>query len=255
MRAAGLVVAEALEQVQAAAAAGVTPVELDRLAEATIRAAGAEPSFLGYQGYPASICVSVGDVVVHGIPGSTPLREGDIVSVDCGAVLDGWHGDAAITFPIGEVDDAAAHLIEATRASLWAGIVAMARGQRVGDIGVAVEASVEAAGGNLGVLRDYVGHGIGRAMHTDPDVPNFATRTAGPKLRPGATLAIEPMVVEGKFDTVVDPDDWTVRTADGGRAAHWEHTVARTETGICVLTAKDAGAAGLAPHNLIPTPL
>jgi methionyl aminopeptidase len=255
MRQAGLVVAAALDAVRAAAAPGLTPRELDRIAERVIREAGAVPSFLGYHGYPASTCISVGDVVVHGIPGDVPLADGDIVSIDCGAVLAGWHGDAAITLGIGRVDDAGAGLIEATRRGLIAGIAAMANGQRVGDIGAAVEAAVHGANPTLGVLEDYVGHGIGRAMHMDPDVPNFATRYAGPKLRPGVTLAIEPMVVEGRLTTRIERDGWTVRTLDGGRAAHWEHTVARTEGGVWVLTSQDGGAADLAPMGLVPAPV
>jgi methionyl aminopeptidase len=255
MRAAGLVVAAALAAVRDAARPGVSAVDLDRLAEKTIRDAGATPSFLGYHGYPASLCVSVDQVVVHGIPDTTPFAAGSIVSVDCGAILDGWHGDAAITFAIGEVDDAGAHLIETTRAALWAGIAAMARADKVGGIGEAVEAAVQGAGHGFGVLEDYVGHGIGTAMHMAPDVPNYRTRNPGPRLHPGVTLAIEPMVVEGDIATRVDPDGWTVRTADAGRAAHWEHTVARTEGGVWVLTAEDGGAEGLKPFGLTPAPV
>ncbi|MDR1428120.1 MAG: type I methionyl aminopeptidase, partial [Bifidobacteriaceae bacterium] len=232
MRAAGLVVARALDAVRAAAAPGVAPTELDRIAEKAIRDAGATPSFLGYGGYPATLCVSVNDVVVHGIPDKTALASGDIVSIDCGAVLAGWHGDAAITVAIGEVDDAGKRLIEVTRGALWAGIAAMAQGSRVRDIGAAVEAAVHRADPSLGVLEDYVGHGIGTQMHMDPDVPNYAARASGPKLHAGVTLAIEPMVVEGKIATHLEADGWTVRTADGLRAAHWEHTVARTEAGV-----------------------
>ncbi|MDR1293643.1 MAG: type I methionyl aminopeptidase [Bifidobacteriaceae bacterium] len=253
MRQAGLIVAAALDAARGAATVGATPRDLDRIAERTIRDAGAVPSFLGYDGYPASLCVSVGDVVVHGIPDEVPFADGDIVSIDCGAIWNGWHGDAAITVPIGTVDDVGTHLIDATRASLWAGIAAMAHGRHVRDIGVAVDAAVRDAGGNLGVLEDYVGHGIGREMHMDPDVPNYPTRSPGPRLRPGITLAIEPMVVEGSIATRIEADGWTVRTADGGRAAHWEHTVARTDHGVWVLTAKDGGAEGLAAHGLMPT--
>jgi methionyl aminopeptidase len=255
MRQAGLIVAEALDAVRAAAAPGALAGSLDAIAEKVIRAAGATPSFLGHHGYPASICLSINDVVVHGIPRRQVLAEGDVVSVDCGAVLRGWHGDSAVTFGVGEVDEPARRLIEATEASLWAGIAAMARGVRVGDIGTAVADAIERLDPSLGVLEEYVGHGIGQAMHMWPDVPNYPTRDRGPRLRPGVTLAIEPMVVTGAIDTHVEADDWTVRTDDGGLAAHWEHTVARTEGGVWVLTAPDGGAAGLARHGLTPAPV
>jgi methionyl aminopeptidase len=255
MRAAGLVVAAALDAVREAVRPGVTALALDRVAEEVIRDAGAVPSFLGYHGYPASLCISADDVVVHGIPDQTPLGEGSIVSIDCGAIVKGWHGDAAITVPVGEVDDAATRLIETTRAALWAGIAAMAVAPRVGGIGAAVEAAVHAADPTLGVLEDYVGHGIGREMHMDPDVPNYPTRNPGPRLTPGVTLAIEPMVVEGGIDTRIEPDGWTVRTTDGTRAAHWEHTVARTQGGVWVLTAADGGADGLKSQGLTPAPV
>ncbi|MDR0504703.1 MAG: type I methionyl aminopeptidase, partial [Bifidobacteriaceae bacterium] len=235
MRRAGLVVAAALSQVQQAALPGVTGLQLDQIAEQVIRDHGAKPNFLGYNGYPASICLSPDDVIVHGIPNSQPLREGQIISVDCGAVLDGWHGDAAITFGIGEIDQAAEQLIEVTRQALWAGIRAMSPGNHVRDIGQAVETCVRQSAGHFGVIEDYTGHGIGRAMHMSPDVPNYATRTRGPKLRVGAVLAIEPMVVEQSIESLLEADGWTVRTADSGRAAHWEHTVALTEQGFSVL--------------------
>jgi methionyl aminopeptidase len=250
MRRAGLVVAAALEAVRAAAAPGVSGLDLDRLAESVIREAGARPNFLGYEGYPASICLSVDDVVVHGIPGRETLRDGMVVSVDCGAELDGWHGDAAITFGIGAIDPAAETLIAETRKALWAGIAAMATGRWVRDIGAAVSESVHLGAPGLGVLEDYVGHGIGREMHTAPDVPNYPTRHRGPRLCQGAVLAIEPMVVEHSIATRVERDGWTVRTKDRGRAAHWEHTVARTDKGVWVLTAPDGGASDLAGLNL-----
>jgi methionyl aminopeptidase len=224
-------------------------------AERVIRAAGAVPNFLGYEGYPASICWSVNDVVVHGIPRDQVLRPGDIVSVDCGAELDGWHSDAAITVVVGEAHARAEVLVEVTRRALWDGIAAFAKATHVGEVGAAVEASVRAAEPSFGVLREYVGHGIGTAMHMAPEVPNFRSRDRGPKIRPGLVLAIEPMVVEGKLPTSVDSDGWTVRTVDGRLAAHWEHTVARTDGGVWVLTAPDGGAAELAARGVDIAPL
>jgi methionyl aminopeptidase len=254
MRASGLVTASALAAARAALAPGARAASVDAAAEAAIRAAGAAPNFLGYDGYPASVCFSANDVVVHGIPGEQVARVGDIVSIDCGAVLDGWHSDAAVTLAVGEVDPRSEVLIEVTRAALWDGIAAFARAQHVGEIGAAIEASVRAAEPSFGILREYVGHGIGSAMHMAPDVVNFASRERGPRVRPGLVLAIEPMVVEGSTATSVDADGWTVRTVDAARAAHWEHTVARTEGGIWVLTEPDGGAAELALRGIDPAP-
>jgi methionyl aminopeptidase len=255
MRASGLVTAAALEAVRQSIAPGVRAGELDALAEKVIREAGAEPNFLGYQGYPASLCFSVNQVVVHGIPGDQVIHTGDVVSIDCGAVLEGWHSDAAITVGVGELNARSEVLIEVTRRALWDGIAAFATAQRVGEIGAAVEASVLGAEPSFGVLREYVGHGIGSAMHMEPSVPNYAARDLGPRVRPGMVLAIEPMVVEGKIATSQDSDGWTVRTVDGKPAAHWEHTVARTENGIWVLTAPDGGQAELAARGVEIAPL
>ena len=234
MRAAGLVVAQTLADVTAAVADGVTTGELDRVAESGIRSRGATPSFLGYHGYPASICVSVNDEVVHGIPGGRVLRSGDLVSIDCGAIVDGWHGDSAVTVPVGEVSTALAELSAVTERSMWAGLAAARPGGTIGDIGHAIESSIRAAG-DFGIVADYVGHGIGTAMHMDPPVPNLGRRGEGPRLEAGMALAIEPMVVLGSPEVEVLDDGWTVVATTV--AAHWEHTVAITEDGPWVLTA------------------
>jgi methionyl aminopeptidase len=255
MRASGLITAAALAAVREALVPGAVAREVDAVAEAVIRAAGAIPNFLGYEGYPGSICFSVNDVVVHGIPEDQVLRPGDVVSIDCGAELNGWHSDAAITVGVGQVDPRSEVLIEATRAALWDGIAAFARAEHVGQIGRAIEASVRESEPSFGILREYVGHGIGTAMHMAPDVINFAGRERGPRIRPGLVLAIEPMVVEGSIATSVDADGWTVRTVDASRAAHWEHTVARTPDGIWVLTAPDGGKAELAARGVEIAPL
>ncbi|GAB3104315.1 type I methionyl aminopeptidase [Isoptericola nanjingensis] len=273
MRRAGLVVASTLDAVRAAARPGLTTADLDAVAARFIADAGATPSFLGYEGYPATICVSVSEEVIHGIPGTRVLEVGDVVSIDCGAIVDGWHGDSAISFVLGPdgaldvegatavdgVDAADLDLVRATRTAMWAGIAALAGGRRLGDVGTAVEAAVELAGGvsgvDYGIVEDYVGHGIGTAMHQPPDVVNFRTSDRGPRLRPGMCLAIEPMVTRGSGATRVLADDWTVVTQDGSRAAHWEHSVALLDDGISVLTAADGGRAGLAPFEVVPVPL
>jgi len=276
MRRAGLVVASALDAVRAAARPGLTTADLDAVAARVIAEAGATPSFLGYEGYPATICVSVSEEVIHGIPGGRVLEVGDVVSIDCGAIVDGWHGDSAISVVLGpegalDVDDPGAadgvegvdgadlDLVRATRTAMWAGIAALAGGKRLGDVGTAVEAAVELAGGmagvEYGIVEDYVGHGIGTAMHQPPDVVNFRTSDRGPRLRPGMCLAVEPMVTRGSGATRVLADDWTVVTQDGSRAAHWEHSVALLEDGISVLTATDGGRAGLAPFEVVPVAL
>ncbi|GAB6938038.1 type I methionyl aminopeptidase [Isoptericola variabilis] len=276
MRRAGLVVASALDAVRAAARPGLTTADLDAVAARVIAEAGATPSFLGYEGYPATICVSVSEEVIHGIPGGRVLEVGDVVSIDCGAIVDGWHGDSAISVVLGpdgalDVDDPGAadgvegvdaadlDLVRATRTAMWAGIAALAGGKRLGDVGTAVEAAVELAGGmagvEYGIVEDYVGHGIGTAMHQPPDVVNFRTSDRGPRLRPGMCLAVEPMVTRGSGATRVLADDWTVVTQDGSRAAHWEHSVALLEDGISVLTAADGGRAGLAPFEVVPVAL
>jgi methionyl aminopeptidase len=259
MRRAGVVVATALETVRDAVRPGMTTSDLDALAAAVIADAGATSSFLGYEGYPATVCVSVNDEVVHGIPGARELRAGDVVSVDCGAVVDGWHGDSATSFVLGDADPADEALVEATRQAMWDGIAALARSERLGDVGVAIEDSVRAAGERdgvaYGIVEEYVGHGIGSAMHQPPDVPNYRTRDRGPRLRPGMCLAIEPMVTRGERFTQVCEDDWTVVTDDGSRAAHWEHSVAILDDGIWVLTAADGGAEELAARGVQVAPL
>lgn len=259
MRRAGVVVATALETVRDAVRPGMTTSDLDALAAAVIADAGATSSFLGYEGYPATVCVSVNDEVVHGIPGARELRAGDVVSVDCGAVVDGWHGDSATSFVLADADPADEALVEATRQAMWDGIAALARSERLGDVGVAIEDSVRAAGERdgvaYGIVEEYVGHGIGSAMHQPPDVPNYRTRDRGPRLRPGMCLAIEPMVTRGERFTQVCEDDWTVVTDDGSRAAHWEHSVAILDDGIWVLTAADGGAEELAARGVQVAPL
>ena len=238
MRAAGLVVAETLETVRGAVTPGVTPLDLNAIAEQEIRSRGAVPSFLGYHGFPATLCISVNDEVVHGIPGDRKLAGGDIVSIDCGAIVNGWHGDAAITIGVGEISAEIDRLLRACEDSLWAGIAAMRVGGRVRDIGTAVERSVRRAG-DYGIVEDYGGHGIGTEMHQDPHVLNYRTRARGPKLVPGLVLAIEPMISLGSAETVLLEDEWTVKTADGSWSAHFEHTVAVTPDGPWVLTALD----------------
>ncbi|HEY8425471.1 MAG TPA: type I methionyl aminopeptidase [Limnochordales bacterium] len=234
MRAAGRIVGQLLEEIGRRIRPGVTTAELDRFAEAFIRERGAIPSFKGYRGYPASICTSVNEQVVHGIPGDRPLREGDILSVDVGVVLDGYHGDAARTFPVGEVDERARRLLEVTEQALWAGIEQARVGRHLSDIGHAIQRLVESAG--LSVVREFVGHGIGRQMHEEPQVPNYGLPGRGVRLRAGMTLAIEPMVNEGASDVTILEDQWTAVTVDGSRSAHFEHTVAITDDGPVVLT-------------------
>ncbi|MGC0422304.1 methionyl aminopeptidase [Embleya sp. AB8] len=240
MRRAGAVVANTLELLREAAKPGVTTADLDTIAERSIRAAGAIPSFKGYHGFPASICASVNDVVVHGIPDDTPLRDGDLISIDCGAILDGWHGDSAISVPIGEVRPEVLELSRVCEQSMWAGIEAAVAGGRLTDISHAVEKSIRAnplpGGARYGIVEDYGGHGIGTEMHQDPHVLNYGPGGRGPRLEVGVCLAIEPMVTLGKPDTYTLPDEWTVKTTAGGFAAHWEHSIAITENGPVVLT-------------------
>ncbi|WP_414690443.1 type I methionyl aminopeptidase [Nocardioides sp.] len=248
MRRAGLLVGETLELLRGAARAGVTTGELDALAEDNIRSHGGVPSFLGY-GYPpfpASICASVNAEVVHGIPGARALVDGDVISIDCGAIVEGWHGDAAITVAIGEVPAEVTELMAVTEDALWAGIGAARLKGRVSDISRAVETTVRERG-SYGILEDYVGHGIGSQMHMDPNVPNVVRRgERGPRLVTGMALAVEPMVTLGGAETDVLADDWTVVTSDGSLAAHFEHTFALTPDGVWVLTALDGGQERLA---------
>ena len=241
MAAAGAIVGAALVAVREAAKPGVSTLELDEVAESVIRDAGAVPSFKGYHGFTGSICSSVNDRVVHGIPSAQDiLAEGDLVSIDCGAILDGWHGDSAWTFGVGELVEADQDLSEATRLSMDAGIAAMLPGNRLTDISHAIELGTRAAevthGRKYGIVDGYGGHGIGREMHMEPFLANEGAPGKGPQLVVGSVLAIEPMLTLGTTDTVVLEDDWTVVTADGTRAAHWEHTVAVTEDGPRILT-------------------
>jgi methionyl aminopeptidase len=247
MRAAGLVVGQTLELLRATVRPGMTTGELDAIAEDNIRSAGAVPSFKGYAHppFPASTCISVNDEVVHGIPGDRAIAEGDIVSIDCGAIVDGWHGDAAITVAVGEIPDVARELMRVTEEALWRGIAAARLGGRVTDISHAVETYIRGEG-DYGILEDYVGHGIGSAMHQPPNVPNYGRPGRGPKLVRGLALAVEPMIVAGDPATHVLPDEWTVATDDGSPAAHFEHTFTLTPDGTWVLTALDGGEARLA---------
>lgn len=232
---AGRVVAEVHAEIRNAAKPGASLLELDEIAEKIIRDRGCVPSFLNYHGtYPASICASPNDVIVHGIPNGDVLGEGDILSIDVGAIYEGLHGDAAFTMPIGEVPPHVQRLIDVTEEGMWAGVAAVKHGARVGDVGAAVEAIGDRE--DYGIVREYVGHGIGRAMHEEPQIPNYGRPGKGMKLRTGMAVCIEPMFNLGTADTRVDPDNWTVRTQDGQLSAHWEHTVAITKKGVVVTT-------------------
>jgi methionyl aminopeptidase len=234
MAASGAVLAECLDMLEAAVAPGVTTGELDAMAEEFILAKGGVPSFKGYHGFPGTICPSVNAEVVHAIPGPVALAEGDIISIDCGVTLDGWVSDSARTIPVGEVSGVATNLMDATRRSLAAGIQAARPGNRTGDIGAAVQEVVERAGFN--VVRTLVGHGVGRTMHEEPQVPNFGKPGTGVLLEEGVVIAIEPMVTQGDHEVVLGSDGWVVTTKDGGLAAHFEHTVAITAAGPRILT-------------------
>ena len=241
MAVAGSLVASALHAVHEAAVPGVSTLDLDKIAESVIRDAGGTPSFLGYHGFPASICSSVNDRVVHGIPSPTEtLAAGDLVSIDCGAIVDGWHGDSAVTFGVGPLIPVDEALSQATKASMEAGIAAMVPGNRLTDISHAIETGTRAAekryDRRFGIVAGYGGHGIGRRMHMDPFLPNEGQPGRGPYLVAGSVLAIEPMLTLGTTATVELEDGWTVVTADGSRAAHWEHTVAVTDDGPRILT-------------------
>jgi methionyl aminopeptidase len=234
MRKAGRVVAEIHAETRAAIRPGVTTLELDKIAREVLERRGARSNFLNYHGFPAVICTSPNNMIVHGIPGGYTAKEGDILSVDCGAIIEGYHGDAAYTAPVGEISAVAARLIEVTEASLYAGIDEMLDGNRLHDIGRAVQAVAEAAG--FSVVRNYVGHAIGTAMHEEPQVPNYWPGSPGPKLKNGNVFAVEPMVNLGGPGTVELEDGWSVVTADGSLSAHFEHTIAITENGPEILT-------------------
>lgn len=252
MRAAGLLVGQTLDLMRASVRAGMTTADLDALAETHIRDGGGTPSFLGYHGFTGTLCTSVNDEVVHGIPGPRVLEEGDLLSIDCGAIVKGWHGDAAISLVVGGREAARPEdleLIDDTEASMWAGITALTVGKSLYAVGAAVEDSLTAAGERrgrqYGIVEDFVGHGIGTSMHMDPQVPNYRVSGKGPVVVDATTVAIEPMVTLGDEANHVLEDDWTIITNDGSRAAHWENTVAATPRGLWVLTEVDGGEARL----------
>ena len=262
MRKAGLVVGQTLQLMAQTVRPGMTTKQLDELAEEHIRGNGATPSFLGYHGFTGTLCTSVNHEVVHGIPGSRVLAEGDLISIDCGAIVDGWHGDAAISVIVGGRDAGRPEdlaLIDATEDSMWAGIAALAVGESLYAVGAGVEDSIVESGRRdgreYGIVEEYVGHGIGTEMHMDPQVPNYRVRDKGPTVRSGVTVAIEPMVTLGSAETRVLEDDWTVVTTDGSRAAHWENTVAVTDDGLWVLTALDGGKERLEAAGVAYAPL
>ncbi len=259
MRRSGLILDAALNTTVAAVAPGVTTGELDAIFAGELQKAGAKSNFLGYHGFPATICTSVNEEVVHGIPGARVLKTGDLISIDGGAIVEGWHSDSARSVIVGgpaAADPADCRLSDITEESMWRGIAAMATAKYVGDIGDAIDDYVTSQPGKeLGILEDYVGHGIGSSMHMPPDVLNYASKHRGPKLKPGMCLALEPMLVRGALDTMTLEDDWTVVTTDKSRAAHWEHSVAVHSKGIWVLTAADGGAERLEPWGVTPVPL
>jgi methionyl aminopeptidase len=234
MRKAGAVVAEMHAATRAAARPGVTTLDLDRVARQVLERRGAKSNFLNYHGFPAVICTSPNDMIVHGIPGDYRLEDGDIISIDCGAIVEGYHGDAAFTMGIGKIGRDAERLLRVTEESLWAGIAKLAEGHRLHDVGLAVQEVAEGAG--FSVVREYVGHAIGTAMHEEPQVPNYWPGTPGPKLKTGMVFAVEPMVNLGGPETVVLDDGWGVVTADGSLSAHFEHTIAVTDNGPEVFT-------------------
>jgi methionyl aminopeptidase len=253
MRASGLVTAGAIKAVVAAVRPGISTGELDAIAEDHIRSHGAVPNFKGYHGFTGSICASINDEIVHGIPRpDRRLAEGDNISIDCGAILDGWHSDSAVTVTVGEPSAEDAALLDVTERSMWAGLARAIAGGRLTDISHAVEEVVTAEAHPYGIVDHYGGHGIGTEMHQDPHVLNYGRPGRGPKLVPGLVLAIEPMVTVGDPATVELEDGWTVVTKDGSRAAHFEHTVAITPDGPWVLTAEDGGVTGLAPFGITP---
>ncbi len=259
MVAPGLATAASLAAARAAMVVGATTLDLDAAAEAAIVALGGKPNFKLEAGYHHTVCSSVNDEVVHGIPTGRVLRPGDIVSIDSGAIIDGWNGDAAFTFVIPDPDRPEVVrerelLSHVTEQSLWHGIARLATARHLNEVGEAIEDYVESQG-SYGILTDYVGHGIGRSMHEAPPVFNYRVRAKGPEIKPGLVVAIEPMVVLGDIETYTKDDDWTVATSDGLAAAHWEHSIAVHKDGIWVLTAVDGGAAALAPLGIVPVPI
>lgn len=261
MVAPGLATAASLDAVRTVMRAGATTLELDAAAEAAIALRGGRPNFKLEPGYRHTVCASVNDDVVHGIPSERVLAPGDIVSIDSGAVIDGWNGDAAFSFVLPDPDPSRAAVVverqklsDVTEQSLWRGIARLARARHLNEVGEEIEDYIESQGA-YGILTDYVGHGIGRSMHEDPPVFNYRVRQKGPEVKPGLVVAIEPMVVLGSIETFTREDDWTVATTDGKAAAHWEHSVAVHKDGIWVLTAEDGGASGLRPLGVTPVPL
>ncbi|MBV1779954.1 type I methionyl aminopeptidase [Paeniglutamicibacter sp. ABSL32-1] len=256
MREAGLVLAEALDEAVAAAQIGVTTAHVDEVFASVLERHGAKSNFKGYHGFPATICASVNDEVVHGFPSQYELKDGDVLKIDGGAIIDGWHADSARTVILGTADPEDQRLSDITQEAMWRGIAALAEARFVGQIGDAIDDFVSGVPGKpLGILEDYVGHGIGSEMHQAPDVLNYRTGHRGPRVKPGLCLAIEPMLVRGGLETKVLEDDWTVVTVDGARASQWEHSVAVHMGGIWVLTAHDGGVAGLAPFGVTPSPI
>lgn len=263
----GLVTAASLNAVRAAIRPGVTTLELDAIAESAIRDSGGVPNFMKEPGYRHTICTSVNDDVVHGIPGGRVLEAGDIVSIDSGAEFGGWNGDAAFSVVVPdparpELVAERQTLVDVTEQSLWHGIAALARVSHLNEVGAAIEDYIDSRPAEAGrpapgygILEDYVGHGIGRSMHEDPPVFNYRVRERGPAVKPGLVVAIEPMVTQGGIETFTGDDGWTVTTSDGSMAAHWEHSIAVHADGIWVLTAEDGGAAGLAPLGVVPVPI
>ena len=258
MRVAGLLTQKALQAVKAAIKPGVTTLELDQIAEKTIRDGGGIPNFQLVPGYYHTICASVNSEVVHGIPNNRVLQAGDLVSIDCGAEVDGWNGDSAFSMVVPGREDAQTaerqKQSDVCEGSLWAGIAALAKAKRLNEVGVEIEKYILERG-NYGILEQYVGHGIGRSMHEDPAVFNYRVRDLGPKVEPGLCVAIEPMITAGNQRTQVLEDEWTVATKDGSDGAHWEHSVAVHSRGIWVLTAEDGGVEGLKPFGITPVPL
>jgi len=234
LRDAGKIVAKTLEEIRRAVHPGITTLELDQVAERFIKSCGAIPAFKGYHGFSGNICASINEQVVHGIPGPRKLKNGDTISIDVGAVINGYYGDAAITLPVGEIDAEVQKLLDVTEQSLYKGIEQAVLGNRLGDVSHAIQKHSEACG--YGVVRDFVGHGIGRSMHEDPQIPNYGLPGRGPRLKTGMTLAIEPMINMGTYEVRTLNDGWTVVTADGSRSAHFEHTIAITPDGPEILT-------------------
>jgi methionyl aminopeptidase len=258
MRVAGLLTAKALQAVKDAIKPGVTTLELDAIAEKTIRDGGGKPNFQLVPGYYHTICASINNAVVHGIPSNRELKAGDLVSIDCGAEVDGWNGDSAFSIVVpGDDSDLARQRqrqSDVCEGSLWAGIAAFASAKRLNEVGVAIESYILDRG-PYGILREYIGHGIGRSMHEDPAVFNYRTKDKGPAVEIGTCIAVEPMITAGDQATFIQDDDWTVETMDGSDGAHWEHSVARHSKGIWVLTEPDGGKAKLAPYGITPISL